>query len=45
MLQDDLLFEVFGSNLIERTGGDPRGGKAQFFRLGEDHFVVHAKLL
>jgi hypothetical protein len=36
MLQDDLLFEVFGSNLIERAGGHPGGGKAQFFRLGED---------
>ncbi len=45
MLQDDLLFEVFGSNLIQRAGGDPRGGKAQCFRLGEHLFVVQAELL
>jgi hypothetical protein len=36
MVQDDLLFEVFGSNLIERAGGNPRGREAQSFGLGED---------
>jgi hypothetical protein len=45
MLQNDLFFEVFGSNLIQRTGGDPRGGKTQFFRLGKLLFVVQAELL
>ena len=45
MLQDDLLFEVFGSNLIERAGGNLRGGKAQRFGFGDDLFVVQAKLL
>ena len=45
MLQEDLLFEVFGSNLIQRTGGDPRGGNAQFFRLGQNLFVLQAELL
>jgi hypothetical protein len=45
MLQDELLFEIFGSDLIERTGGDPRGGKVEFFRLGENLFVVQAELL
>jgi hypothetical protein len=45
MLQDNLLFEVFGGNLIERAGGDPRGGKAQGFGFGEDLFVVQAELL
>jgi hypothetical protein len=43
--QDELLFEIFGGNLIERTGGDPGGGKAQFFRLGQNLFVVQAELL
>jgi hypothetical protein len=45
MLQDNLLFEIFGSNLIERTGGDPRGRKTQFLRLGQNLFVVQAELL
>jgi hypothetical protein len=45
MRQDELLFEVFGGNLIERAGGDPRGGKIQFFRLGQNLFVVQAELL
>ena len=45
MIEDELLFEVFGSNLIERAGGDPRGGKAQFFCLGQNLFVVQAELL
>jgi hypothetical protein len=45
MRQDELLFEVFGGNLIKRAGGDPRGGKIQFFRLGQHLFVVQAELL
>src|ERR1035438_227372 len=45
MRQDELLFEVFGGNLIERAGGDPRGGKIQFFRFGQHLFVVQAELL
>jgi hypothetical protein len=45
MFEDDLLLEVFSSNLIERAGGDPRGGHPQRFGFGEDLFVVQAKLL
>jgi hypothetical protein len=45
MLQDELLFEVFGSDLIERAGGNPRGRKVQLFGLGENLFVVQAELL
>jgi hypothetical protein len=45
MLLDDLLFEVFGGNLIQRTGCDPCGGKTQSFRLGENHFVLQAEFL
>jgi hypothetical protein len=34
MLFAELVFQVFGGDFIERTGGDPRGGNAQFLRLG-----------
>jgi hypothetical protein len=42
---ENLYFEVFGSNLIQRTGGDPRSGKVQGLRLGQDLLVVQAELL
>jgi hypothetical protein len=45
MFLDNLQLEVFGGNLIQRTGGDPRGGKAQFFRLGENLLVLQVELL
>jgi hypothetical protein len=45
MLKDNLLFEVSGGDFIQRAGGDPGGGQAQFFRLGQDLFVVQAELL
>jgi hypothetical protein len=45
MLEDDLLFEVFGSDFIEGAGGNTRGGNAQRFRLGENFFVLQAELL
>ena len=44
MLQNELLFEVFGSDFIERTGGHTRRGNAQSFGLGEHFFVLQAKL-
>jgi hypothetical protein len=42
---DDLQFEIFGGNLIQRTRGDPCGGKAQRFRLGKNNLVLQAELL
>ena len=45
MFLGDLLFEVFGGNLIQRTGGDPCGGKTQCFRLGKNSFVLQAEFL
>jgi hypothetical protein len=45
MLQDDLLGEIFGGNLIQRTRGDPRGFQAQGFGLGQNLLVVQAELL
>jgi hypothetical protein len=41
----ELIFQVFGCNLVERTRRDARGGNAQFFRLGENLFVLQAELL
>jgi hypothetical protein len=40
--QNQLLFEVLGSDFIQRTGRNP-GGNAQFLRLGEDFFVLQAE--
>jgi hypothetical protein len=40
-----LLFEVFGSDFIQRTGRNPGGGNAQLFRLGENFFVLQAEFL
>jgi hypothetical protein len=42
---DKLLFEVFGGDLIQRAGGNARTGNAQFFRLGENFFVLQVQLL
>jgi hypothetical protein len=41
----ELFFEVLGCDLIQRAGGDARGGNAQFLRLGEHLFVLQAKFL
>ncbi len=43
MILDELLFEVFGSNFIERTGSH-FGGNAQGLGLGENFFVLQAEL-
>jgi hypothetical protein len=34
MRELELVLEILGGDLIERAGGDPRGGYAQFFGLG-----------
>jgi hypothetical protein len=39
----ELVFEVFGGDLIQRAGRDPCGGNAQLFRLGENFFVLQAE--
>jgi hypothetical protein len=39
-----LLFEVLSGDLIQRAGGDTRGGNAQFFGFGEHFFVLQAEL-
>jgi hypothetical protein len=45
MVLENLLFEEFGGNLIQRAGRDPGGGHAQLLRLGQNLFVVQAELL
>jgi hypothetical protein len=45
MLLDNLLFEVFRGNLVQRAGCDSGGSKPQFLRLGKNLFVVQAELL
>jgi len=42
--ENELLFEIFGGDFIQRTGRHPRGGNAQFLRLGKNFFVLQAKL-
>jgi hypothetical protein len=42
VLKDKLLFEVLGGDFIEGTRGHARGGKAQFFCLGQNLFVLQA---
>jgi len=44
MREDELLFEIFGGDFIQRAGRHPRGGNAQFFRLGQNFFVLQAEL-
>jgi hypothetical protein len=43
MCLEELLFEIFSSDFIERTGGDARRGYAQFLRLGKNFFVLQAE--
>jgi hypothetical protein len=43
--EDELLLEVFGGDLIQRTGGHARGRNAQFLGLGKNLLVLHAELL
>jgi hypothetical protein len=43
--QNQLLFEVLGSDFIQRTGRNPSGGNAQFLRLGENFLVLQAEFL
>jgi hypothetical protein len=45
MSQYELLFEVFCRDFIQRTRSDPRGGDAQFLRLGKHFFVFQAEFL
>jgi hypothetical protein len=40
----EFIFEIRGGDLIQRTRGDPRLGNAQFFRLGQNFFVLQAEL-
>jgi hypothetical protein len=45
MILSELLFQVFGGDLIQRTGSNASGGNAQFFRLRENFLVLEAELL
>jgi hypothetical protein len=45
MGEDELLLEIFCGDFIERTRGNLRGSNAQILRLGENFFVLEAKLL
>lgn len=41
----DLVFEILGSDLIQRTRGHPRADNAQFFGFGQNLFVLQAEFL
>jgi hypothetical protein len=42
---DDLLFQPFGTDFVERARGNLGGGNAQFLGLRENFFVLETKFL
>src|SRR5205823_3781549 len=41
----EMAFEKFCGDFIQRTGGNPRGGNAQFLGLGKDFLAFDSKFL